>query len=196
MKKRLCKNEKALLMARALALFSVLFLVADFLVAQERVQKGDSPKKSSLALRLILSQPKNCLGKNSIKMNIEMINIGDKSISIDKTALWKSFDIAYFNGEIPDGLWLKRYGFNEKYGDYVLLSPNQKYNESYEFSFMKEENVKDDFFERAGRYEVEMKYQIQNFDKNSAKIAETIFTDEVISNKVSFYLKKCRHKKH
>ncbi len=187
-------NKKMLLMAKMLFLFSGSTLSADPLVAQTEMQKSDTSKKSPLVLNLSVPKLKNCLGEKSVELKVKIVNTGNKPITIDKSALWLSYSIAQSNKGVAGGLWLRlNYGFDEKYGDYVLLAPNQKYSEPHEFSFIKEDNIRDDFFSRTGRYDVEMDYKISKLDNISPEVANTIFTDKITSNKTSFYLKKkCR----
>jgi len=186
--------DKKLPVAKLSGLFLCFSLFAGFSFAQTNIQKSDTLEKIPLVLKLTIPKSQICSTGNSVELDVEMVNVGNKSLLIDKTALGISYSVSFFKKGIPNGIWLRSYGYNQKYGDYVSLAPNRKYNESFEFSFVDDKNKRDNFFDRAGRYDIEMKYQIQRFDKNSPEIAETLYTERLVSNTASFYLKKCRSK--
>lgn len=195
MRKNFCRNRNAILAAKMFVLFSGFTLFTNFLPAQTKIQKSNNSEKPPIALKLSIAKPKKCLGEKSIKLEVEMVNTGNKSLTIDKAALWKSYDVTYFKKGVPDGLWLRREDeFDRKYGDYILLAPNQKYNESHEFTFIDLNNERNHFFDTSGRYEIEMKYKVEEFHKALPEIARTIYINEIISNKTSFYIKKCHSK--
>ena len=126
-------------------LLAIVF--AGTLVQSAQQDKPQSDLRMTLSSKSLML----CLG-SSLPLDLEIANLGDREVKIDKVDLWNRFSYG-FSGRDGSGRGGGRgSSCNHCRGNYVVLQPGGRYESSFEFPL-------DDFFKDAGEYTLKMTYE-------------------------------------
>lgn len=151
-------------------------------------------KKSPIVIKISPSKIKLCLGNSELKLEMELTNVSTKTVIFDKKQLWRgAIEVEYRKGKIFDYRSKERFAEIPYEGDYIKIAPQEKYQDTYNFLFVDENTITNDFFNRTGNYTIKYTYasQTHNYKGNDKEIKNFLYVKPTASNSIEFKILNC-----
>ena len=164
------RTAKLQMCGRMISLVAIALFLSSAVQAQtSSPEPVENKRPAPFELKLSTTTTMLCIG-NSIELELELTNVSQEPVEIDKLRLWDSF---FYSHSRPDGSG-RNGGSSTNCGhcgkEKITLAPGANYRDKHTFS------LDYDFFQEAGTYTIEVDY------------------DQISSNSVEFELYECNQK--
>jgi hypothetical protein len=185
----------------------LMFCFISFGTGNTFAQGVSKKKPSPLIFKLSTPTKTVCLGAKEIELNLEITNVSEKPVAIDRNYLWNGTISGDFikNGKVEFSWIGGRMSVYPYTANYYKINPEQKYHESYNYSFLNGENLnkeKDEDkeiserFSRVGTIALSFRYYPFGYGEDDEEIKKWYYKGKAIyANKLKFRIADCSSKK-